>query len=427
VISAALLLISADIRAEEEAAAAGQGPDVQIMTESNPGSTSTAVSNSGGPLLMPVERLPFGVSLNVNAGYDTNVATSVTDQGSFYTSASLGVTYSFGTERTRVNTSWGASLTYYADDAGSGFGHTQPDSSLNLSISHQVNQRLTLNSTINLHYGIEPDFTSGATENRRSGNYFYTGDSISASFQWLDRVSTVTSYSIGILRYEDEPLSSFLDREDHSISQQLRFLVLPMTTVVGQYGFSASVYDLGARNFYSHTVSLGLEQTLGPRTQGSLSIGAELYSTEQTGDSFSPYASGSLSFALGEKTSLSWSAQYSTQEANIVEASTRKNFSTGLQLSYALTPRISASLSGSYNHSDYKGQKVLLFDPERFIIFYAQPAFTEDSFDAGVNLGYNISPRMSGNFGAHFTDVESDLSERPYSRLRFSAGLGYSF
>jgi outer membrane protein assembly factor BamA len=202
-----------------------------------------------------------------------------------------------------------------------------------------------------------------------------------------------------------------------------------VTTLVGQYAFAASVYDLGDRNFYSHIFSLGVDQTLGPRLQGGISAGAELYSTEENGggESFSPYAMANLTFALGEKTSLSWIAQYSTQEANIVEASTRKNFGTSLQLSYAITPRISASLSGSYNHSDYKGQKVLVFDPTRFLIFFAQPAFVEDAFDAGLNVGYSISPRMSANLGMHYTDVESDLSERPYSRLRFSAGLGYSF
>src|SRR3954451_9761450 len=422
---AATLIIAAQVEAQD-------GPAVQVFTSSNGG---------GAPVLMPLEQLPVGVSVSVSAGYDTNVGTtSVNDQGSFYSSASLGLTYSFGTERTRVNLNWGTGITYYDNGAGAGFNDYQPDTSLSMSISHQVSERLTLNSGIYAHFGIEPDFASGAGENRRSGNYFYTSDSISASYQWLERLSTVTTYSIGILKYEDEAQSALLDRSDHGISQQFRFLLLPMTTLVAQYGFNLSTYDQdntvtindgmlqSGRDSRSHSFSLGVEQTLGPRLQGSLHAGAQLFSSDQeVGDTWSPYGSGSLSFVVGEKTSLTWTAQYSTQVANISGASSRQSFSSGLQLSYAVTPRISSSLSAYYSHSDYKGQRLLFFDPTRFIIFFAQPSFTEDTFDFGVNLSYSITPRMSANFDAHYSDASSGESFRPYSRARFSGGISYSF
>ncbi len=409
-----LLLLAGEVRAQT-------GPTVQVFTSGN--------ASGGGATFMPLERLPVAVSVSVSSGFDTNVGTSAGGkQSSFYTAASIGLTYSFGSERTRATVSWGTGLSYYANGAGGGFNEYQPDTSLNLSLSHLVSERLTLNSGIYAHYGIEPDFFTAAGENRRSGNYFYTADSLTASYQWLERVSTVTSYSIGVLMYTDEPLSTLLNRYDHGFSQQLRVLVLPTTTVFGQYGFSLATYDVGDRNSYSNTFSLGFSQTVGPRTQFSFSGGAQLYSSDlDNSEVFGPYMTTSLSFVVGEKTNLNWSAQYSTQEANIVSASSRKSFGTGLQLNYAITPRIGSNLSVYYSHSENQGQELLFFDPERFVVFAKRPVFSEDSFDFGLSLTYSITPRLTANAGAHYTEVSSDLATRPYARARFSGGLGYSF
>src|SRR3712207_5366855 len=215
-----------------------------------------------------------------------------------------------------------------------------------MGVTHEVSERLSLSSGIYIRYGIEPDFFSEVGENRRSGNYFYTADSIAASYRWLERFSTVTSYSIGVLKYEDEGHAEFLNRYDHGFSQQFRFMFLPMTTLIADYRFSMTNYETDGRDSFSHFFLAGVSQTLGPRLQGSLFAGAQLRSSDQEReDSFSPYVSGSLSFAVGEKTSLTWTAQYSTQEAYVVEATGRTSFSTGLQLSYGITPRIGSSLS----------------------------------------------------------------------------------
>src|SRR5690242_5353026 len=78
---AAAVMIAAQVEAQT-------GPAVEVFSSSNGGA---------GPVLMPLERLPVGVSVSVSSGYDTNVGTaSANERPSFYTSASLGLTYSFG-------------------------------------------------------------------------------------------------------------------------------------------------------------------------------------------------------------------------------------------------------------------------------------------------------------------------------------------
>src|SRR5947209_11060827 len=113
-------------------AVAEDGPSVQVFTSGNPGV---------GPIFMPFERLPVGVSLGIESGYDTNVGTnSSNEQSSFYSTASLGLSYSFGTERTRIGLTWGTSLTYYADGVNNGFGNYDPDTALHMTISHGVSE-----------------------------------------------------------------------------------------------------------------------------------------------------------------------------------------------------------------------------------------------------------------------------------------------
>jgi hypothetical protein len=408
---AALLLVTAQARAQS-------GPAVQVFTSATTGQTR----------IMPLERLPFAVTVSASAGYDTNVGTSSgTQLDSFFSSASVRLTYGFGTERTRASMSWGAGITYYANDAGSSFDYYSPDSSLQVNFTHEVSERLSLSGGVFAKYGMEPDFFTGVGENRRTGNFFYTSDSIAASYRWYERFSTVTSYSIGILSYEDDDLGSALNRYDHSISQQFRFMLLPMTTVIGDYRVSFVDYASDGRDAHSQFFLLGASQTLGPRLQGSFFAGAQLRSSElENAESFGPYVSGSLSFVVGEKTALSWSAQYSTEESNIIQATGRKSFSTGLQLSYGLTPRISSSLSAYYRHDENTLPEVFFFVPGRGI-FSIRPTFAEESVDIGMNLSYGITPRLSASAGVHYTEVWSEFSTRPYSRARYSGGISYSF
>ena len=398
-------------------ASAQSGPEVQVFTNSSSSQTR----------IMPIERLPFAVTVSVNAGYDTNVGTtSAKDDGSFYSSANLGLSYGFGTERTRATLSWGTGVTYYSDGDNGRFDY-DPNTSLQLSVSHLVSERLSLSSSIYVRYGIEPDFFADVGENRRSGNFLLTSDSISAAYQWLERFSTVTTYSLGALLYEDEFRARFLDRFDHGISQQFRFLLLPMTTLIADYRLGIVDYETEGRDSLSQFFLVGASQTIGPRLQGSAYAGVQVRSSDQEReDSVSPYVSGSLNFVAGEKTNVSWTAQYSTEEANIVEATSRKSFSTGLQLSYGITPRIGSSVSAYYRHDELTLPALLAFNPERGI-FFITPTFAEDSLDFSLNVSYSITPRLSAAAGVHYTEVWSEFSARPYARARYFGSVTYSF
>ncbi len=384
------------------------GPAVQVFTASGSGETQ----------VVALERLPVKVTVSVNAGYDTNVGTSdIAQQNSFYSSASLSLSYPFGTERTRGNISTSASVTYYDNGEDGGFQY-DPNLGLQFSLAHDISPRLTLNSAVYLRYGIEPDFALGLGENRRSGNYFTTADSLSASYAWYERFSTVTTYTLNVVRYDDDAVGQFLNRWDHGFAQQFRFLLLPVTTIVGDYRLSVSQYQGDGQDSFAQFFLIGIDHTIGPHLQGSIRGGAELRSSDQSEDTFTPYGEASLSYAIGERTSVSWNARYSKADSNSIFASSRTSFSTGLQMRFGLTPRISGTLAAYYNNDQNEGRK---------ISFFQFPSFTEQSFDIGGDLTYAISPRWSASAGSHYTQVSSDFNGRDYGRARYYGGLNYSF
>src|SRR5207253_1252666 len=81
------------------------------------------------------------------------------------------------------------------------------------------------------------------------------------------------------------------------------------------------------------------------------------------GDRTSPYVETSLEYELespasaasrrsGASTYIIWTNRYSIEESDLQQAAGRETFRTHLQLNYAMTARISASLGLSYSHGD---------------------------------------------------------------------------
>jgi hypothetical protein len=392
------------------AAHAQSGPTVEVFTSEN--------SGGGSEPFVPLWRLPVRVSVSLSAGYDENVSTTTDQQGSLFTGASMGLNYEFGTSRTRASLSTGTGVTYYPDVGGPQF---DPDLNLTLTVSHQVNLRLTVNTVISAHYRAEPDFTTDLSLDRRAGNYFSSQDSFSAAYQWLPRFSTVTGYSLGMVYFENTSVAS-QNRVDHSFTESFHFLFLPVTTLAADYAVSFVTYDGSDRDSHTQTVSMGFDHSLSATLHGGIRAGAEFRSTDnpafQSADGVNPYVSANLNYVVGGKTTLGWSANYGTQESYYANAAASLTFRTSLVANYALTPRIGTSISGTYQHNENQG-------PEFFPGF--STSSTEDSVDLSLGLSYAISRYFSASASYSHTEVESDFGLRSYSRNRYSAGLTVNF
>jgi hypothetical protein len=353
----------------------------------------------------------------VREGYDDNVDTSSFDrQGSFFTNGSLALNYEFGNARTRLDLTAIAGITYYYDRSSD--QDYDINTSFSLSITHKATPRLTLAASAYVTYQSEPNFALNTGINRRGGNFFYALNKFSGSYQWAPRFSTATSYTLGIIHYDNSGIGAVEDRFEHTIGNEFRFLVLPTTTLVGEYRVQFIDYDTAARDSTSQFALAGIDHSFNPRFGVSLRAGGEFRSTDNFGDSSEPYFEGTVNYALGRRTSVSWTSRYSIEEPDVAASPRRTTFRTGLQAKYSLTPKLTSSLGVFYQHDDNKQSNapVLL-----------SPQFTEQTIDLSLGLSYAITRNFSVEAGYSWTEVYSDIVLREYSRNRFYLGLNANF
>jgi len=404
---------------------------------STDGGGKEVIDSKGDLGLGKYSSFPFHVSVSVRGGYDDNVnLSSFNEQDSFFTNAALGVTYEFGSPRTRINLNAGVGATYYFDRDEDGFndGNGSDDFDVNafvgFAITHKATPRLTLAANLFATYQSQPDFqtfnNSTITFGRQSQNFFFTVNKFSLGYAWTPRFSTVSSYTLGYTDYDDEDVSSFEDRFEHTIGNEFRYLILPTTTLVGEYRFGIVDYtENDFRNSTSHYFLAGLDHSFNPRFNLSARGGVEVrnydndddgvFDNSIAGDQTSPYGELTVNYAIAQSTSLSWTSRYSIEESDVPEFLNRQTYRTALSLRHAFTARISTGLNFAYQHDDYDGNAIT-------------SSFEEDAFDVSLSIRYAINRNIALDAGYHHTEVISDGGFfREYTRNRVYAGATFTF
>lgn len=378
---------------------------------------------------------PFHVSVTVRGGYDDNVNLSPFDEReSWFTNVALQLTYDFGSPRTKINLNAGASATYYWDQGGDTvFGDDSEDFVVNawagFSITHKATPRLTLSAQLNAAYLSRPGFDTfnAAFFNveRRSQNFFETVDKFSVGYAWAPRFATLTSYTFGYVDYDDPIISVFEDRYEHTIGNEFRFLLLPTTTLVGEYRFGIVDYiEDTNRDSYSHFFLAGVDHSFSPRFNVSFRGGVEVRNFDDNpglvfGDvddtRVAPYFEGTVNYAIAKTTSLTWFNRYALEQPNVPDALSRETYRTSLSLRHAFTPRISAALNAAYQHDWYDATASI-------------NEFEEDSFDIGLSARYAINRTWSIDVGYQHTEVISPSALfREFTRNQYYAGFTFTW
>lgn len=362
-------------------------------------------------------RSPFRVSVSVREGYDDNVYTSSRDKiDSFYTGGNVTFNYKVGNERTQISLEAFGGLTYYYNRP---FGQEYDISSgFSLNLSHQATPRLGLAASVYLTYQSEPDFDTGFGVNRRNGNYFYTSDKFSLSYRWTPRFSTVTSYTLGVVSYDDSAVAAYEDRFEHTFGNEFRYLVLPTTNVIGEYRYQIVDYETAGRDSTTHYILGGVDHTFNPRFSLSARGGVQLSEIDGSSERTSPYGEATLNYALGERTSVSWTNRYGLDQPDVAGTASRTTYRSSARAQYAFSPRFGANFSGFYQHDENEA----FFAPFSFV-----PAFSEDIIDLGAGVRFEFNRFVAGLAGYSHTEVLSDITVREYDRNRYYIGLNASF
>lgn len=353
---------------------------------------------------------PFRVTVTMRGGYDDNVGTTRDKQGSWFTNAYAALNAHFDSPRTKLTLGLAGGGTYYGDLEGNKWDYT---ATLQVGLVHRATDRLTLTSRIYLTYQVEPDFSLLLGNERRGGQYIYLNTQFAASYQWTPRFTTVTSYGLTGVFYDDSASANVEDRFEHFFSEEFRFLLQPTLTAVAEYRLAYYDYtDNTDQSGFSHYVLLGLDHTFSPRLNTSWRGGIERRDNAAAGATLTPYGELTLNYLYGRYSSISWINRYGQEQSDLgANTDERKTFRTGLRIRHGFTPKLSLYAGAYYHRNDYSGNT----------------SFTENVYDLSTGVTFAINRVFSLDTGYTFTQVSSGQETREYDRNRFHVGGSVSF
>ncbi len=400
-ISAILAVVTASVEAQMEA-------------------TSTSASDIN---VTESQKSPFRFTVDVSGGYDDNFLTSSSDKVSTgFTGIAASVSGVGASERSSLGLNLSGGYTYYFDTPGD-------DSDwrvrLGLDFQHRLTNRLAFSYSGFVAYEIEPDFSAGLTNTRRSGYYIYSSNNLGLTYAWTPTFSTVTRYNLNIVNYEDFNRD---DRFEQTFIQEFRYLWRPATTAVAEYRLGLVDYDSGiseSRDSLSHFVLAGVDHQLGPRSRLYFRGGVEIRDYDGLGDQTVPYGELNIDYDLAASTVLSWANRYSIEESWVGNGYTTTAFRTGLRLKHSFSQQLHFNTSIYYVYNDYEAA-LEGRDAERAELVGLSD-FTENSVDATVGLEYFFTRQFSGFLNYTLTNVSSGEDLRDYSRNRVGLGLRATF
>jgi hypothetical protein len=402
-------------RAEEVSSA-----EVEAPVQSTSTATATTTAGAQKPSFSLFSRYPLTFSLSLDTGYDTNVSTTGTNssQGSAYTEGRANMSFDAGTERSHLSITAGTDVNYFYSHA------TNPNPEVNTVVGltgrYNVSQRLTLNMNVSAAYQAEPDFSADIGPNQRVGYFITNTDTLSAAYQWSSLISTVSTETFMVVNYDKQVIGSFEDRIENTLGEQVRFALSMRTALVAEYRFDIIDYSTFPRDSNSHYVLGGIDHTFNPRVNVTLRGGATFRSyTGDNGLTTEPQFEGTLNYAIGRKSSLSWVTTYGLEVPNSPTVANTTAFRTGVQLTYGLTSRISSAAAAYYIHDDNQ-----LFNTPGAA---TASDMSDDSYLVSLNLQYSFNRHLAFHVGFDASGANASTFGTSYNRQRYSAGLNFTF
>jgi hypothetical protein len=384
------------------------------VTNSSGAASATQTGPSGAGVFSPT---PVKIYATISGGYDDNVNTLHSNkQGSGFTNGNIILDYTFGDPRLQLVLNGGAGATYYYEHL-SGQSY-DIDFRGALGITYKSSPRLTLGASLLVEYLTEPSFAAPGGLNSRNGNYLYTTDKVFAGYTWWQRFATNTSYTFEAYNYDNSAVGVFSNRVSNVFGNEFRFQLAPTTNLVAEYRYGIVSYENSSLDSTTHYALGGIDHVFNPRLSASLRGGAQFRSYDQDGDRTAPYFEGTVTYAFGKRVSVSWNNHYGLEEPDLVGSQSRTTFRTGFLTKFSLTSRISSNIDLYFVHDDYQP---LNSGP------IVTPGFTENTFDGNLSIRYGITPLIGVQGGYHYTDVNSDVLLREYSRNHVFAGVSLTF
>ena len=333
--------------------------------------------------------------------------------GSAVSTASLAVEAQHGSPRTVVTMDALLSEQIYWQQPG---GKEDYSGSFDLSFDHRLTPRASISLSTNLTYQQSPNFAliNAPTNNGNNGGNYLNGDAkIDLSYQWSSRISTVTSYDLGLNLLQTNAGNNLYTS---TIGTQFRYTVSARNTITAELRRATTDYPSNTMSNSSGTFYLvGLDSFITSKLRNTISGGleADTYSSGMAGQT-NPYVETATTLGFARGAALEWSNRYGSQTTGNA-FDTEKSYRTTLTYSQPLSTKLVASLSIAYNI-------LWVVDTQS-----SAGSYTQNQLQASLNLGYTITPRFSMNLSYTYNDLLSTEVNSSYQRDQTYLGGSYLF
>lgn len=410
------------------------------------------------PGLTPNMAKPWAATLTLRGFFDDNLNTQPNPGNNvFGIEASPSLSYQIAGPQTHFSAGYVYSFKLY-DHAP--IGQTQKYDQthvFNLALEHAFSERQQLVLGDSFVVGQEPDFLrsgqSLATAQRISGDNIRNTGSIAFKDQFTRLFGIEVGYNNAFYDYHDrlQDISAFnddpspsglLDRIEHTVHLDSRWVIQPETVGVFGYQFRWADYTgnepialttdfvdfpsgqivSSDRNYREHYVYVGVDQTFSPQLQVSARVGAryiDFYNDPTgSGNGWGPYAMLNLTWTYAQDSYLQFglSQDISTTDLAAATSGAISTFTTSQEttvvygsLNHRFTPRLRGSVIGTFQYGTFMGG---LADN-----------LAEKDYLIGVNLNYQLIQNLSAEIGYNYDRLDSDLPGRTFDRNRVYIGV----
>jgi len=397
------------------------------------------------------------LGLSAQGFYDDNINTAPNGPqkiGSWGSLITPSANYNQSWDQTSLELGASYGAYYFADTKGTLSGDWSQTANVNVGVEHTFNPRLTLD--VNDNFAIFQNASQvllGQT-GRLNGNNINNIANVNLSAEISNRFSVVLGYENDLFRYQQSVYAAYLDRIENYGRFDLRYLVTPKTVaVVGTKSGNIS-YDRnlglnnpslvpnsttnpssGLKNNDSYFVYGGFDHSFAPSLVGSLRAGAQIQDFynynlsyyqnlpvgSNLGTQVNPYVDVNLKYGFTAGSSAvigvihrANPSDVSGQPVNGVFAPTLQQVSTALYTSvnHAITSKLSGSLVGSFQSSQYVG---------------GYSGLVEDWWSVGATASYQVVRNLAVTVSYYYDLLNSQVPGRQYDRNRVFFGINASY
>lgn len=407
----------------------------------------------------------WSVSASLRAFYDDNVFTASDNAvgrkiSSFGYEVAPSGQFNLSREQTSLGLGYGYTLRYYEARAN---GNIDQSHDANLKLTHEFTSRIKLGINDSFVSAQEPSVTDAATITsplRSEGNNLRNTGGISLAAGLTDSLELVGDYGNTLYDYEQEAgdpalydqlgriaypsRSALLDRQENSFGLNARYQLVPSTVGVIGYRFTTIGYSSNEplnpltpdfakiyskyRDSDKHDIFGGVDHTFNSQLSTSLRLGAEIVkytsASNSAPDNSAPYVDGRISYAYRAKDAIVVGVRHGysqtdagiygefvlgvpTSETLVLNAETTSLYG---QMSYHVTPSITTTINGQYQHSEFQVNNI--------------SGLADDFFLLGLAAAYEINRSISLEAGYNYDVLESSFQTgRGYDRNRVFLGV----